>query len=184
MSRFGYVMVTYFAMVAVGISAAIAVPVQFIWNASASTPIGLYSLHEIRALHVGDLVAVDPPAALARFMVARRYISAGVPLLKHVAALPGQTICRRGATVSIDGAHQVNALSVDRHGRPLPVWKGCRTIARDQIFLLNPAVQDSFDGRYFESLPARTITGLATPIYTDDAGHGHFVWHGFRGGGG
>jgi type IV secretory pathway protease TraF len=32
-----------------------------IWNASASVPIGLYAIHTVGALRVGDLVVIKPP---------------------------------------------------------------------------------------------------------------------------
>jgi conjugative transfer signal peptidase TraF len=183
MIRFGYFMATYFAALGIGVSSVISLPVKFVWNASASTPVGLYSLQDERALHVGDLVAIMPPAALGKFLVARGYIGAGVPLLKHVAALPGQKVCRHGVAVSIDGIVLANALSDDRRGRSLPVWQGCQHIAHNHIFLMNSAIRDSFDGRYFGALPSRAIIGRAMPIYTDEAGNGHFVWRGLGGSG-
>ena len=59
-----------------------------LWNASASVPIGLYAVHPVGPLRVGQLLIVRPPAPLARFLAARRYLPMGVPLIKHVAALP------------------------------------------------------------------------------------------------
>jgi type IV secretory pathway protease TraF len=41
---------------------------------------------------------------------------------------------------------------------------------------MNPDVRDSLDGRYFGPIPARTVIGKATPIYTDEDGDGRFVW--------
>jgi type IV secretory pathway protease TraF len=41
---------------------------------------------------------------------------------------------------------------------------------------MNPSVPDSLDGRYFGSLPARDVIGRATPLYTDEAGDGRFIW--------
>ena len=68
------------------------------------------------------------------------------------------------------------ALDRDRLGRPLPVWQGCRRIADGAIFLMNPDVRDSLDGRYFGPLPAASVIGRATPLYTDEDGDGRFVW--------
>ena len=61
-------------------------------------------------------------------------------------------------------------------GRPLPVWRGCRRIAHGELFLMNFDVPDSLDGRYFGPLPASTVIGRAVPLYTDEAGDGHFIW--------
>ena len=69
-----------------------------------------------------------------------------------------------------------DALDRDRRGRPLPVWQGCRRIAYGDIFLMNPDVHDSLDGRYFGPIPTRDVIGKATPLYTDEDGDGRFVW--------
>ena len=71
-----------------------------IWNASASVPIGLYAIHTVGALRVGDLVVIKPPEPLASLLADRGYLPRGVPLVKHVAAPPGQSVCRNGLTVS------------------------------------------------------------------------------------
>ena len=176
MTRFGYVMVTYFAAVSVAIAGFIPTPMRLVWNASASTPIGFYDLASAHDLTVGDLVAVMPEKPLADFMVGRGYIGRGVPLLKHIAALPRQEVCRAGNAVTVDGVLFGDALDHDKRGRPLPVWQGCRRIADGDIFLMNPSVPDSLDGRYFGPLPARDVIGKATPLYTDEAGDGRFVW--------
>ena len=136
-----------------------------LWNASASVPIGLYAVHSVGPLHLGQLLIVSPPAPLARFLAARHYLPMGVPLIKHVAALPGQTVCRLGRRITVDGMAQAEALERDTRGRPLPVWQGCQKIAPHEIFLLNIGVPDSLDGRYFGPLFDRTIIGRATPLW-------------------
>lgn len=176
MTRFGYVMVTYFSVMGVAIASFIPTPLRLVWNASASVPVGLYDLDPPRDLHVGDVVAVMPDKPLADFMVERGYIGRGVPLMKHIAALPGQRVCRSGNTVTVDAVPVGNALGHDRRGRELPVWQGCRRIGDGQVFLMNPSVPDSLDGRYFGPIPARAVIGKATPLYTDEAGDGRFVW--------
>ena len=98
MTRFGWVMTTYFAVVGIGATALFHPAPRLIWNASASVPIGLYAVHPAGALRIGELLVVAPPEPLATFLDARRYLPKGVPLLKHVAALPGQTVCRTSHT--------------------------------------------------------------------------------------
>ncbi|MFT9221225.1 S26 family signal peptidase [Gluconobacter oxydans] len=178
MTRFGYVMATYFAVMGVAVASIVAVPVKLLWNASASTSLGFYDLAAPSGLKAGDLVAVRPPKPLADFMVWRGYIGRNVPLLKPVVALPGQQVCRAGRTITVDGVKLGEAQDRDRRGRMLPVWQGCRRIAPDQIFLMNPSVRDSLDGRYFGPLPRAAVIGRATPLYTDERGDGHFVWRG------
>lgn len=178
MTRFGYVMATYFVTLGVAAASFVSVPVKLTWNASASTPIGLYRLDPPHGLKVGELVAAMPEKPLADFMVGRGYIGRDVPLLKHVAALPGQEVCRIGHSVTVDAVPLGDALDRDRLGRPLPIWQGCQRIAGGQIFLMNPSVRDSLDGRYFGPIPARTVIAQATPLYIDERGNGRFVWRG------
>jgi conjugative transfer signal peptidase TraF len=165
MSRFGYVMVAYFATMAMVITAFIHPSPRLIWNASASVPIGLYRMSPAGSPRVGDLVAVLPPQALGGFLAERHYLPRGVPMLKRVAAVSGQSVCRIGARISVDGKHLGDARKQDHLGRGLPVWSGCRVLTPGDIFLMNPDVPDSLDGRYFGPLPAATITGRLTPLW-------------------
>lgn len=137
-----------------------------LWNASASVPVGLYAVRPAGGVAVGDLVVVQPPGPLADLMARRRYLPRGLPLIKPIADRAGQTVCRVGAVIIVDGRATATALRRDHAGRPLPVWSGCQTIGQDQVFLLNPTAPASFDGRYFGLLPRRTIVGRATPIWT------------------
>jgi len=138
-----------------------------LWNASASVPVGLYRTRPPRGIGMGDLVVVRPPARLADFLDCGGYLPAGVPLLKRVAALPGQRVCRTGSTVSIDGRSVAHALKKDRRGRPLPVWSGCLVLDRRSVFLLNSNRPDSLDGRYFGALSSSTVVARAIPVWTE-----------------
>lgn len=140
-------------------------PPKLLWNASASAPIGLYGVGRADPLGRGDLVVVRPAAPLAAFLAERGYLPPGVPLIKPVAALPGQRVCRQGEVILIDGTAVATARALDRQGRRLPVWRGCETIAPGAVFLLNPRRQESLDGRYFGALPATAIVGRARPLW-------------------
>lgn len=176
MMRSGYVMTASFAVLLIGAMAIVHIAPWLVWNASASAPIGLYAIGASAPLEVADLVAVEPPEPLATFLSERGYLPRGVPLMKHVAALPGQRVCRSGASITVDGILLGEALERDSRGRPLPVWQGCRVVAPSELFVMNWQVRDSLDGRYFGPLPAATVIGRATPLYTDEDGDGRFVW--------
>jgi len=176
MSRFAYVMTTYLAVMLMGILSIVSFAPKLIWNASASTPIGLYAIDAPGRLDVTDLVAIRAPEPIATFLSDGGYLPRGVPLMKHVAALPGQRICRNGNAITVDGIAMGDALDHDRRGRPLPIWQGCRVVADGELFLMNWQVRDSLDGRYFGPLPVSSVIGRATPLYTDEDGDGRFVW--------
>jgi conjugative transfer signal peptidase TraF len=165
MTRFGWFFATYFAILGASTSVVIHPAPRLIWNATASTPVGLYRLQSARSLHVGDLIAIRLPTDIAGMMARGGYLPLGVPLLKPVAALPGQLVCRIGAAVTVDGMVLGNALTRDHRGRPLPVWQGCRHVLSGQVFVMNPAVPTSLDGRYFGVLPVATVLGRAQPLW-------------------
>ncbi|MBR1025078.1 S26 family signal peptidase [Bradyrhizobium viridifuturi] len=176
MTRFGYLMLTYLAALVASALAFVHPAPRLIWNATASTPIGFYALHSIGELRDLELVAARLPEPIASFLADGGFLPKGVPLLKHVMALPGQTICRSGDTVSIDHVDVGAAHDRDHLGRPLPRWSGCRTLEPGEVFLMNPTVPDSLDGRYFGALPVTSIVARAVPLWTDEAGDGRFVW--------
>jgi conjugative transfer signal peptidase TraF len=169
MTRFGWVMATCGAVLVIGATALLHPAPWLIWNASASVPIGLYAVHPARMLRTDELLVVMPPEPLATFLDERRYLPKGIPLLKHVAALPGHTVCRTGDTISIDGSIFGAALDRDHLGRSLPVWRGCRVIAGGEVFLMNRQSVASLDSRYFGPLPTTAIVGRAEPIWTEGA---------------
>src|SRR5258708_19089348 len=101
---------TSLAVVFVGMASLLHPVPKLIWNASASVPIGLYAVKPTSVHHVGDLVVGRPPEALAAFLDTRGYLARGVPLLKHIAALPGQVVCRTGRTITGNDVTMVHAL--------------------------------------------------------------------------
>lgn len=136
---------------------------RLIWNASASAPIGLYAIGSGGKPAVGDLVAVIPPPAVARFLAQRGYLPEGLPLIKRVAAAPGQTICRFDIYLSVDGRVVAKARKRDRAGRQLPVWYGCHRLGARELLLVN-AAPDSLDSRYFGPIAADGLIGIARPL--------------------
>ena len=170
----------YSAVAAAGVAltlipAYVAFAPRIIWNASASAPIGLYAVDANAAPRIGDLVSIEPPRRVARFIAERGYLPPGVPMLKRVVAQTGQLVCREGETVRVDGEPIGRARTHDGRGRPLPDWQGCRVLMAHEIFLMN-AAPDSLDGRYFGPLPASAMRGRLIPLFTDPDGDGRFTW--------
>lgn len=146
-------------------------PPRWMWNATASVPVGLYALSPATRIQTGDLVAIDPPGPLAARLAAQGLLPPGAPLLKPVAAGPGQVVCRRDAEVSIDGAKVAIARARDGLGRSLPTWTGCRRLGDDDLFVLSDA-PGSYDGRYFGVLPANAVIARARPVWIPKASGG------------
>lgn len=176
MTRFRYVMATTAATLGIAIAGFVPPAPRLVWNASASVPIGFYTVTPTQRIEVPDLVVVIPPEPFASFMAERGYVARDVPLLKRVLGLSGQRVCRTGRMITLDGVPLGEARDHDSLGRVLPVWQGCRTIVEGEVFLMNSDVGDSLDGRYFGPFPASAVMGHAIPLLTDEDGDGRFVW--------
>jgi conjugative transfer signal peptidase TraF len=137
-----------------------------VWNASESMPIGLYHVQPADGLYVTALVLAMPPERLASSLAQAGYLPRGLALLKRVLAVPGQSVCRHNLIISVDGVDVGTARERDRRDRLLPVWQGCRTIADDEVFLMNWDEPASLDSRYFGPIPTSAIVGRADPLWT------------------
>ncbi|NVN03277.1 MULTISPECIES: S26 family signal peptidase [Asaia] len=165
MTRRAWFFTAYFAVLGVGASLAFHPAPRWVWNETASVPVGLYSIQCTVPIRVGDIVAIRLPEREATLLATRGYLPFGVPLLKPVAALAGQSVCRIGVHVTIDGKPVGDAKPVDHRGRKLPAWQGCQRLEPGQVFVMNAAVPTSLDGRYFGVLSMDTVIGRAVPVH-------------------
>jgi len=138
-----------------------------LWNASSSSPIGLYAVGPAERTEVGDIVVAWPPGDARRLAAARRYLPANVPLVKRVAAVSGARVCGKGAAITIDGLPAALRRRSDGSGRPLPWWSGCTVLKKGDLFLLSPHTPAAFDGRYFGPTRRRDIIGKAKLLWAD-----------------
>lgn len=134
-----------------------------IWNASASVPIGLYWISG-DAPAAGSLVLIRPAGASANLAQRRGYLSKTAYLLKPVAAVAGDRVCRIGAHIIVGRRNVARALLRDAAGRLMPMWMGCRTLRAGKIFLLAEH-PNSFDSRYFGPIDVGQIAGIAIPVW-------------------
>lgn len=137
-------------------------PIKLIYNASASAPIGFYWIDQ-RPILRGDYVYVRVPERVRNLVIERGYLPPGVPLLKRVAGLNGDRVCRVGDEIFVNGSVVVTAKRRDGQGREMPVWHGCHILTEETVFLLQDDPR-SFDGRYFGPVDRRLIIGRATKL--------------------
>ncbi|MER9436354.1 signal peptidase I [Mesorhizobium sp. M0618] len=137
-----------------------------VWNASASAPVGLYRAASGSPAR-GDLVLVHPPRPVADLAAERFYLPSNVPLIKRLAALPGEHVCTFGNAIIIGGEIAARRLATDTQHRPLPWWNACRKLAADEVFLLGSDKDRSFDSRYFGPVPTENIIGRLVPLWTE-----------------
>ena len=139
---------------------------RLIWNASASAPLGLYAMEPRSSFTRGELVLVRPPLWVSAFAAERGYLPNSVPMVKQIAALSGDLVCRHEETVTLDGRVIAVALHADREGRKLPAWSGCRKLDSGEVFLLMSRSPASFDSRYFGPVSTSNIIGKLVPLWT------------------
>ena len=128
-----------------------------IYNASESAPVGLY-LRSGGPAAIGDFTLVKADSQPGIEAAGRGLVPSGTPLVKRLAAGPGDRVCRHAARVTINGRLVAAALGHDRQGRPLPVWSGCVRLRAGEAFLLQDHPR-SFDGRYLGPTPASDLAG-------------------------
>lgn len=133
-----------------------------VWNTTASTPIGLYTITRATPKR-GDLVLIRLPPHIEAVAVSRAIQLPNTPVLKPVVAVAGDLVCRSGSVVTINGRPAAIARELDQHGRRLPVWRGCRHLSQSQVFVL-ARHPDSFDSRYYGPLDANAAHGVAHPL--------------------
>lgn len=136
-----------------------------VWNASASSAVGLYAIATAGELRAGDTVLAWAPATARRLAAQRNYLPANVPMVKRVGAVMGDRICAQQATISINGWLAAVRIRRDSSGRRLPWWSGCRRLRIDEFFLLSASGPLAFDGRYFGITTKDQLIGKAILLW-------------------
>jgi type IV secretory pathway protease TraF len=133
-----------------------------IWNASNSVPIGWYFVAK-RQPNLAEIAVIRPPEWVEIYASARGYLPLHTPLLKPVRATKNSIVCRFGRYVFINGNVTVQAKYLDKNHRVLPIWKGCRKLEPDEMFVLGMH-PDSFDSRYFGPVNQTQVLGTAVRV--------------------
>ena len=138
--------------------------IRFLWNVSASAPIGLYRVEPGRSPGRGEMIALRLPPAWRELAARRHYLPANVPLLKRVAGAAGDEVCAVGEQIFVNRSPVARRLAQDGLGRPMPWWQGCEVLGATDYFLLMSDHPSSFDGRYF-GVTRNGLIGRARPLW-------------------
>jgi type IV secretory pathway protease TraF len=139
---------------------------RLVWNASASSPIGLYGIGSEGRLRAGDMALAWTPAAARVLASERHYLPRNVPLVKHVAAAAGDVVCAIGETISVNGRRVAVRRRADPAARALPwSWSGCERLRGEDVLLLSPGQPLAFDGRYFGVSRGVDVIGRARLVW-------------------
>jgi conjugative transfer signal peptidase TraF len=153
------------ATLAIGVSvgAVMATAPRVLINTTTSEPPGLY-VRSPMAPGPGHIVAFTAPAAAFPYADRRLSYLHRMPLLKAVAAGPGDLVCTLNGKLEIDGRARAPIAQVDRQGFTLPHWSACRRLTADELFVFSDRVPNSFDSRYFGPVHRRAVLAVYVPL--------------------
>ncbi len=160
------VRLTVYAVAPIGAAAILAASLPhpiLLWNQTASEPEGLY-LRSFATPRPGVIIAFKSPAAAFPYADRRMGYLHRVPILKAVAAGESDRVCTTDGVLAINGRPRGPVLTHDSHGDRLPAWRGCRALARGEVFVFSDRVPNSFDSRYYGPIDQTTILGVFTPF--------------------
>jgi type IV secretory pathway protease TraF len=137
----------------------------FIINETVSMAKGIYAYTDnTNAIKRKDVVALNMTIGANAYLVDELGYPKRTLLIKRVAGLSGDVICRHGMRVTVI-AQTVNAQSKDRFGNLLPVWDRCAVLLPNQVFLLGDH-PSSFDSRYFGPVTKEQLLGTYRGVLT------------------
>lgn len=129
---------------------------SFTINVTASMPIGIYRLTE-DAVKLNDDVILCPPEREGRVGVERGYLLKGrcpcgsAPMLKQVAAMPGDQVLINRIGIFVNGVLLKNSMPLDKDSlnRPMPTQKLSKLLAPNECLVVSHNDVRGFDSRYF-----------------------------------
>ena len=134
-------------------------------NTTPSEPEGLYLVTRGPPAP-GRLIAFRTPAAAFPYADARLSYLHHMPMLKSVAAVPGDEVCTLGGRLRINGRDRAGIVARDPRGAALPHWAGCRRLTPGELFVFSSHAPNSFDSRYFGPVRISAVIGVYTPFLT------------------
>jgi len=136
---------------------------RLIWNRTESAPVGLYWRSD-GPLTLNGWAVVSASSEAAEWTSANGFTGTDWPLVKRIAALPGDEICRENETILINKFVVAKAHLEAPGGLELPRWQGCHLLQKGEVFLLNEHPR-SLDGRYFGIMQDSDLEGVATLLW-------------------
>lgn len=138
-------------------------PALALVNESPSLPRGVYLKRPDAEPEQDAVVAIPQPASARAYLAALR-MPPDVLLIKRVAAVGGDRVCRQEDRL-VTPRRTVVVHERDRRGVGLPVWRGCRRLGPQELFLLGDT-PSSFDSRYFGPVRLSQVTGVYREVLT------------------
>jgi conjugative transfer signal peptidase TraF len=144
--------------VVAALAAILATSPGLLLNRSPSEPPGLY-IRTGATTRPGQIIAFRTPAAAFPYADHSMAYLHHRPVLKAVAAGPGDQVCPLTGTLVINGRPIAPVARVDRQGRALPRWRDCRRMGPSELFVFSDRVPNSFDSRYYGPVQRADVLG-------------------------
>jgi type IV secretory pathway protease TraF len=136
-----------------------------ILNETPSMAKGAYvRVDDVAKLKLGDVIAMPLNGQPRDYLVRKLGYPEDTMLIKRVAGMSGDLVCRQETAVTI-GTKAVVAVQMDKHGNSLPTWGGCRVLLPNEVFLLGDHAS-SFDSRYFGPVTKYELAGIYRAVVT------------------
>ena len=134
-----------------------------LFNDTPSEPTGFY-LRTALAPAIGAIIAFRPPADAWPYVGQALPARARTSILKTIRAGQGDQVCAQHQVLAINGRALARIARVDRRGRTLPGWSGCRRLGDGEFFVLSTRIPNSVDSRYYGPVRRAEILGVYTPL--------------------
>ena len=140
---------------------------ELVVNTSPSMPSGVYWIARGAAPIVrGSVVLFAPPDGVRELIYGRGWLPDGIPLLKTVGGLAGDTYCVRDGRFVVAGADVGPVFARDSQGEPVPQIVGCRRVGTGEFLPVASTLGRSFDGRYMGAVSMRNVLGVGRALVT------------------
>lgn len=139
-----------------------------VYNHSASLPVGWYVVVPDKNYKVGDIVVFDLQEKARALAVNRGWIRENDLFMKRIGALEGvEYEITRGRQFLINRNVFGDVQNVDSLGRNMPEYIG-KYIVPPNEFLPVADIANSYDGRYYGTVPIENIRFKVIPLYIID----------------
>ena len=140
-------------------------PQYFVYNSTASVPVGWYLMLSPEDINTGDMVIFTLPEEMQDLAEERGWLPRNTKLLKRVGGTDGEIYgVNQSQQFYVAGVYCGQASSVDGKGRKMPsLGYGGHVVEKDSFLPVgdNPK---SFDGRYYGTVPLSSVEHKAVLV--------------------